>query len=53
MHEVTSDGQVYYGQNADAGNTDETVKFPSLVALVWRWTGDDAFRDSIPSTSAS
>ena len=24
-----------------AGNTDETAKFPSLVALLWRWTGDD------------
>ena len=22
-------------------NTDETAKFPSAVALVWRWTGDD------------
>ena len=47
VHEVTSDGQVYFGQNEDPGNTDETVKFPSLVALVWRWTGDNAFRDSM------
>ncbi len=47
VHEVTPDGSVYYGQNADAGNTDETAKFPSLVALVWRWTGDDAFRDDL------
>lgn len=47
VHEVTPDGQVYYGINADAGNTDETVKFPSAVALVWRWTGDDAFRDDL------
>ena len=45
VHEVTPDGQVYFGANDDAGNTDETAKFPSLVALVWRWTGDDAFRD--------
>ena len=28
-------------------NTDETVKFPSTVALIWRWTGDDAFRDDM------
>ncbi len=28
-------------------NTDETVKYPSAVALVWRWTGDDAFRDDL------
>ena len=47
VHEVTSDGQVYFGANGDAGNTDETAKFPSLVALVWRWTGDDAFRDEM------
>ncbi len=47
VHEVTSDGQVYFGANNDAGNTDETAKFPSLVALVWRWTGDNKFRDDL------
>ena len=47
VHEVTPDGQVYYGANDDPGNTDETVKFPSAVALIWRWTGDDAFRDEM------
>jgi hypothetical protein len=47
VHEVTPDGQVYYGSNTDVGNTDETVKFPSAVALVWRWTGDNAFRDNL------
>ena len=47
VHEVTPDGQVYYGANADPGNTDETVKFPSAVALLWRWTGDNAFRDEM------
>jgi hypothetical protein len=47
VHEVTSDGQVYFGANDDPGNTDETAKFPSLVALVWRWTGDDRFRDEL------
>ena len=47
VHEVTPDGRVYFGANADAGNTDETAKFPSAVALVWRWTGDDAFRDEM------
>ncbi|CAN5762284.1 hypothetical protein BH18ACT15_BH18ACT15_12740 [soil metagenome] len=43
VHEVVTDGSVYFGANADPGNTDETVKFPSAVALVWRWTGDNAF----------
>ncbi len=47
VHEVTPDGQVYFGANDDAGNTDETAKFPSIVALIWRWTGDDAFRDEM------
>jgi hypothetical protein len=47
VHEVTPDGQVYYGANADVGNTDETVKFPSAVALIWRWTGNNAFRDEM------
>jgi len=47
VHEVTPDGQVYFGANADPGNTDESAKFPSAVALVWRWTGDNAFRDEM------
>ena len=29
VHEVVTDGTVYFGANADAGNTDETAKFPS------------------------
>jgi hypothetical protein len=47
VHEVVSDGTVYFGSNADAGNTDETAKFPSAVALVWRWTGDERFLDDL------
>ncbi len=47
VHEVTPDGQVYFGTNTDAGNTDESAKFPSAVALVWRWTGDNGFRDEM------
>ena len=47
VHEVTPDGAVYFGANQDPGNTDETSKFPSAVALIWRWTGDDAFRDEL------
>lgn len=46
-HEVVSTGDVYFGANNDAGNTDETVKFPSAVALLWRWTGDNRFRDEL------
>ena len=57
VHEVVADGSVWYGKdsrhtNPDGGvsydfNTDEIVKFPAAVALVWRWTGDDAFRDEM------
>jgi hypothetical protein len=43
VHEVVTDGTVYFGALADPGNTDETAKLPSAVALIWRWTGDDAF----------
>ena len=51
VHEVTPDGAVYFGANADAGNTDESSKYPSAVALVWRWTGDRAFlRDLYPAS---
>jgi hypothetical protein len=46
-HEVVTDGSVYFGSNTDPGNTDETAKFPSAVALIWRWTGDNAFRDEM------
>jgi hypothetical protein len=47
VHEVVTDGSIWFGSNTDPGNTDETVKFPSIVALLWRWTGDDRFRDDL------
>ena len=47
VHEVVTDGSIWFGSNTDPGNTDETVKFPSVVALLWRWTGDDGFRDEM------
>jgi hypothetical protein len=46
-HEIVADGSVYYGDLKQPGNTDETAKFPSLVALIWRWTGDSAFRNDL------
>jgi hypothetical protein len=52
-HETVTNGSVYFGHDSktvkDDGttvndfNTDEIVKFPSAVALIWRWTGDTAF----------
>lgn len=47
VHEVVTDGTVFFGANADPGNTDETAKFPSTVATIWRWTGDNGFRDEM------
>jgi hypothetical protein len=47
VHEVVSDGSVYFGANDEKGNTDETAKYPSAAALVWRWTGDRAFLDDV------
>jgi hypothetical protein len=52
VHETVSDGAVYYGHDSQTNgtndfNTDETVKFPSTVAAVWRWTGDNHFRDEM------
>ena len=56
-HEAVADGSIWFGHdsrqtNPDGStsydfNTDETVKFPSAVALLWRWTGDNAFRDEM------
>jgi hypothetical protein len=56
-HESVADGSIWFGHdsrrtNPDGTvsydfNTDETVKFPSVVALLWRWTGDDGFRDEM------
>ena len=49
-HEITADGANWFGRSQNRGpgsNTDETVKFPSAVALIWRWTGDDRFRDDM------
>jgi hypothetical protein len=51
-HEAVSDGSIWFGHDSQTNgtndfNTDETIKFPSAVALVWRWTGDNAFRDEM------
>jgi hypothetical protein len=59
VHEAVADGSIWFGKanvRTDPSgaktydfNTDETVKFPSAVALVWRWTGDGGFRDEMYS----
>src|SRR3954451_24095490 len=57
VHEAVSDGSIWFGHDSQTTapdgtkmndfNTDETIKFPSAVALIWRWTGDDSFRDEM------
>ena len=52
VHETVSDGSVWFGHDSQTNgtndfNTDETIKFPSIVALIWRWTGDNGFRDEM------
>ena len=47
VHETVSDGSVYFGLNNEPGDIDETAKFPTAVAMVWRWTGDSRFRDEL------
>jgi hypothetical protein len=54
VHEVVTDGSVYFGTNADKGNTDESVKFASAVALLWRWSGRaDWLKDLYPDARAA
>ena len=47
VHEVTPDGAVFFGADADAGNTDESSKYPSAVNLVYKWTGDRRFLEDL------
>ncbi|CAN5772441.1 hypothetical protein BH20ACT23_BH20ACT23_27100 [soil metagenome] len=47
VHEVMTDGSVYWGNNEHQGNTNETSQFATAVHLVWRWSGDDGFRDEM------
>jgi hypothetical protein len=57
VHEAVQDGSIYFGHDSQTiqpdgtktndFNSDETIKFPSAVALIWRWTGDNRFRDEM------
>ena len=47
VHEVVTDGSVYWGANDDPGNTNETAQFATAVEQTWRWTGDNTFRDQM------
>jgi glycogen debranching enzyme len=47
VHEVVTDGSVYFGSNDSPGNTNETAQFATAVQLIWQWSGDDGFRDEM------
>jgi glycogen debranching enzyme len=53
VHEVVTDGSVYFGLNSDAGDTNETAQFAVAVDLLWRWSGDRSFlRETYPFVRA-
>jgi hypothetical protein len=47
VHEILCDGSVYFGNNAARGDTNETALFATATELLWRWSGDDSFRDEM------
>lgn len=47
VHELVTDGSVYFGNLEHPGQFQETPQFAAAVALVWRWTGDRAFLEEM------
>jgi hypothetical protein len=45
LHEIVTDGSVYYGTKNQPGDANETAEFATAVATLWRWTGDNEVRD--------
>ena len=45
LHEIVTDGSVYYGTENQPGDINETAEFATAVATLWRWTGDNEVRD--------
>jgi len=43
VHEITSTGAVYFGDNSEPGDINETAQFAIAAGLVWQWSGDQAF----------
>src|SRR5580704_16265956 len=42
VHEVTATGAVYFGDNSDPGDINETAQFAIAADLTWQWSGDNA-----------
>src|SRR5271165_392420 len=45
LHEIVTDGSIYFGDNAQNGDVNETAEFATAVATLWRWSGDNSVRD--------
>ncbi|MBV9488612.1 MAG: hypothetical protein JO069_02660 [Verrucomicrobia bacterium] len=45
LHEIVTDGSIYYGTNGQPGDINETAQFATAVATLWRWSGDNRVRD--------
>jgi hypothetical protein len=41
LHEIVTDGSIYYGTENQSGDINETAEFATAVATLWRWTGDN------------
>jgi hypothetical protein len=42
LHEITATGAVYYGDNSEPGDINETAQFAIAADEIWRWSGDNA-----------
>ena len=45
LHEIVTDGSIYFGTNAQNGDVNETAEFATAAAALWRWSGDNSVRD--------
>src|SRR6202007_887314 len=45
IHEIVTDGSIFFGTNAQNGDVNETAQFATAVATLWRWSGDNSVRD--------
>ena len=45
LHEIVTDGSIYFGDNAQNGDVNETAEFATAVATLWHWSGDNSVRD--------
>jgi hypothetical protein len=45
LHEIVTDGSVYYGTEQQPGDINETAEFATAVDTLWRWSGDNEVRE--------